>query len=98
MKTLNYTLAFVLGATGGLGMPISRALAARGALLTVSGRSTQKLDALGLETFVCGGTGVVAVLRNGASMREHSFPAMLDRKSTRLNSSHNVASRMASSA
>jgi short-subunit dehydrogenase len=49
MAMLEGAHVLVVGGTGGLGMPISRALAARGALLTVSGRSTQKLDALGTE-------------------------------------------------
>lgn len=49
MATLEGAHVLVVGATGGLGTPISRALAAHGAVLTLSGRSVEKLDALAAE-------------------------------------------------
>jgi len=39
----------VVGATGGLGAPISQGLAAGGARLTLAGRSMQRLQALGVD-------------------------------------------------
>ncbi len=39
----------VAGATGGLGAPIARQLAAAGALLTITGRDADRLAALGLD-------------------------------------------------
>ncbi len=39
----------VAGATGGLGAPIARRLAAAGALLTITGRDVNRLAALGLD-------------------------------------------------
>lgn len=39
----------VAGATGGLGAPIARQLAAAGALLTITGRDVNRLAALGLD-------------------------------------------------
>lgn len=49
MTTLAGAHILVIGATGGLGAPISRQLAAQGAVLSLSGRSAQRLAALGDE-------------------------------------------------
>lgn len=46
MVTLAGAHVLVVGATGGLGAPLSRALAARGAVLSLAGRSADKLVAL----------------------------------------------------
>jgi cyclic-di-GMP-binding biofilm dispersal mediator protein len=48
MTTLQDRSVLVIGATGGLGAPISRRLAAAGALLTLHGRDAGRLDALGV--------------------------------------------------
>lgn len=49
MATLAGAHVLVVGATGGLGAPLSRQLAARGAVLTLAGRSAEKLAALADE-------------------------------------------------
>ena len=49
MVMLRGAHVLVVGATGGLGTPISRELAGQGALLTLSGRSTERLDTLAAE-------------------------------------------------
>jgi cyclic-di-GMP-binding biofilm dispersal mediator protein len=49
MTTLDGACVLVAGATGGLGAPLSRQLAAAGARLTVTGRDGDRLAALGLE-------------------------------------------------
>ena len=55
MATLQDRSVLVIGATGGLGAPISRRLAAEGALLTLHGRDSSRLEALGLPaTLVTG--------------------------------------------
>jgi cyclic-di-GMP-binding biofilm dispersal mediator protein len=55
MTTLQDRSVLVIGATGGLGAPISRRLAAEGALLTLHGRDSGRLEALGLPaTLVTG--------------------------------------------
>ena len=48
MTTLQDRSVLVIGATGGLGAPISRTLASEGALLTLHGRDTDRLGSLGL--------------------------------------------------
>jgi cyclic-di-GMP-binding biofilm dispersal mediator protein len=47
MTNLDGAHVLVVGATGGLGSAISRALADRGAVLSISGRSAERLDELG---------------------------------------------------
>ena len=49
MVMLQGAHVLVVGATGGLGTPISRELAAQGAVLTLSGRSTERLGRAGHE-------------------------------------------------
>jgi cyclic-di-GMP-binding biofilm dispersal mediator protein len=49
MTTLDDACVLVAGATGGLGAPLSRRLAAAGARLTVTGRDGGRLAALGLD-------------------------------------------------
>ncbi|HSO04689.1 MAG TPA: SDR family oxidoreductase [Candidatus Limnocylindrales bacterium] len=49
MTTLTGASVLVAGATGGLGAPLSRRLAAAGARLTLCGRDADRLAALGLE-------------------------------------------------
>ena len=46
MTTLAGAHILVIGATGGLGTAVSRALADSGARLTLSGRSVERLEAL----------------------------------------------------
>ena len=48
MTTLQDRSVLVIGATGGLGAPISRRLASEGALLTLHGRDAARLGSLGL--------------------------------------------------
>lgn len=50
MTTLQDRSVLVIGATGGLGAPISRQMAAEGARLTLLGRDAVSLEALGLDT------------------------------------------------
>ncbi len=47
MTNLDGAHVLVVGATGGLGSAISRVLAEKGAVLSISGRSTDRLDELG---------------------------------------------------
>lgn len=55
MTTLQDRSVLVIGATGGLGAPISRRLASEGALLTLHGRDAARLESLGLpSTLVTG--------------------------------------------
>ncbi|HPJ20679.1 MAG TPA: SDR family NAD(P)-dependent oxidoreductase, partial [Actinomycetota bacterium] len=55
MTSLADCSVLVVGATGGLGAPISRQLAAEGAKLTLLGRDAGRLEALGLDaTLVTG--------------------------------------------
>jgi cyclic-di-GMP-binding biofilm dispersal mediator protein len=55
MSSLSGRSILVIGATGGLGAPISKALSAEGASLTLVGRDSARLDALGVQaTFVTG--------------------------------------------
>ena len=55
MTSLADCSVLVVGATGGLGAPISRQLAAEGAKLTLLGRDVGRLEALGLDaTLVTG--------------------------------------------
>ena len=49
VTALTGSSVLVAGATGGLGAPLSRRLAAAGARLTISGRDADRLAALGLE-------------------------------------------------
>lgn len=49
MTSLRNLSVLVIGASGGLGAPISRRLAAAGARLTLAGRDRARLEALGLE-------------------------------------------------
>jgi cyclic-di-GMP-binding biofilm dispersal mediator protein len=49
MTTLDGARVLVAGATGGLGAPLSRRLAAAGARLTLTGRDGDRLVALGLD-------------------------------------------------
>ena len=49
MTTLDGASVLVAGATGGLGAPLSRRLAAAGARLTLTGRDGDRLAALGLD-------------------------------------------------
>lgn len=49
MTALAGSHILVVGATGGLGSAVSRELAGAGAMVTLSGRSTSTLDALGAE-------------------------------------------------
>ena len=63
MTSLNGASILVIGASGGLGSAIARALAAEGAVLTLHGRSEEKLQQLGVP-----GSVVAADLRDaGAS-------------------------------
>jgi NAD(P)-dependent dehydrogenase (short-subunit alcohol dehydrogenase family) len=48
MASLQERSVLVIGATGGLGAPIARQLAAEGALLTLQGRDAARLESLGL--------------------------------------------------
>jgi NAD(P)-dependent dehydrogenase (short-subunit alcohol dehydrogenase family) len=48
MTTLQDRSVLVIGATGGLGAPISRRLASEGARLTLHGRDTGRLESLGV--------------------------------------------------
>lgn len=48
MTSLHDQSVLVIGATGGLGAPISSALAAQGAVLTLHGRDSGRLESLGL--------------------------------------------------
>ena len=49
MTPLDGMSVLLVGATGGLGAPIARRLAAAGALLTLQGRDAARLQALGLD-------------------------------------------------
>jgi cyclic-di-GMP-binding biofilm dispersal mediator protein len=62
MTTLDGACVLVAGATGGLGAPLSRRLAAAGARLTVTGRESDRLTALGLDAL-----GVPADLRRAGA-------------------------------
>ncbi len=55
MTTLRDAVVLVVGASGGLGAPISRHLAAAGARLTLFGRDRARLTALGLDADVVTG-------------------------------------------
>ncbi|MCU0266804.1 MAG: SDR family oxidoreductase, partial [Actinomycetia bacterium] len=55
MTTLRDLSVLVAGATGGLGAPIARRLAASGAQLTLLGRDPRRLQALGLAAAVATG-------------------------------------------
>ena len=46
---LDGAVVAVLGASGGLGAPIARLLAEKGARLLLAGRRTDRLDALGID-------------------------------------------------
>lgn len=48
-RNLSGAVVAVVGASGGLGAPISRTLAARGADLLLAGPHSEKLDALGID-------------------------------------------------
>jgi cyclic-di-GMP-binding biofilm dispersal mediator protein len=62
MTSLQDSSILVVGATGGLGAPISRQLAAEGAQLTLLGRDMGQLEALGLKA-----TMVTGDLRDAAT-------------------------------
>jgi cyclic-di-GMP-binding biofilm dispersal mediator protein len=49
MTSLQDRSVLVIGATGGLGVPISRRLAAEGAVLTLHGRDSGRLESLGVQ-------------------------------------------------
>lgn len=49
MTSLQDRSVLVVGATGGLGSPLSRLLSGQGARLTLLGRDPERLDALGLD-------------------------------------------------
>ena len=55
MASLNDRSILVIGATGGLGAPISKALSAVGAHLTLVGRDSDRLSALGIPATVVAG-------------------------------------------
>ncbi len=55
MTSLTDCSVLVVGATGGLGAPISRQLAAAGAKLTLLGRDSGRLEALGLDAALATG-------------------------------------------
>jgi cyclic-di-GMP-binding biofilm dispersal mediator protein len=55
MTTLRDLSVLVAGATGGLGAPIARRLAASGARLTLLGRDPRRVQALGLDAAVATG-------------------------------------------
>jgi cyclic-di-GMP-binding biofilm dispersal mediator protein len=55
MTSLLDRSVLVVGATGGLGAPLSRRLAAEGARLTVLGRDADRLEGLGLDAAVVTG-------------------------------------------
>ncbi len=55
MTTLQDRSILVIGATGGLGAPISRRLASEGALLTLHGRDSGRLESLGLPATLVAG-------------------------------------------
>lgn len=55
MTSLRDRSVLVVGATGGLGAPISRQLAAEGAKLTLLGRDVGRLEALGLKATIVTG-------------------------------------------
>jgi NAD(P)-dependent dehydrogenase (short-subunit alcohol dehydrogenase family) len=71
MVMFSGTHVLVVGATGGLGSAISRVLAARGARLTLSGRSADRLDILATEL----GRQILAVLPG--NLAEPDFPRRL---------------------
>ena len=55
MTSLQDRSVLVIGATGGLGAPLSRALAAQGAALTLHGREAERLAALSLSAILVAG-------------------------------------------
>lgn len=76
MTDLQGAHVLVVGATGGLGSEISRALAGAGARLTLSGRRTDALDALAQELGECV-VGTVA-----ADLTEPGAPATVVERAT----------------
>ncbi len=62
--------ALVTGSTGGLGVAIAKALAAQGALVVVSGRNTERGDAVVAEIRAAGGQAAFVVADLGAGADE----------------------------
>ena len=109
MSEANEKVALVTGATGGIGRATAIALAQRGISVVATGR---KRDA-GAETVkrIEDAGGRAAFIGHDANLEEDWIAAisgaiaafgrldiLVDRKSTRLNSSHTDISRMPSSA
>lgn len=57
----------VTGATGGIGLEIARTFSKEGALVTIPGRSREKLDAAIADILASGGAGVSGVLTDPAT-------------------------------
>ncbi len=62
MFDLTGKMALVTGATGGIGGEIAKALHAQGAVVAISGRNKEKLDALAADLKNSGGSNVHAIV------------------------------------
>ncbi len=76
MTNLDGAHVLVVGATGGLGSAVSRELAARGAVLTVSGRSAARLSELGTAL------GAAVIGSAAGDLIDPGFPAELVNSAT----------------
>ena len=96
-------VAIVTGASSGIGEALALAMAAQGTHVVLVARSVDRLTALATRIESAGGRATVLrvdLASPGAAQKlfDEVERRALDRKSTRLNSSHTDISRMPSSA
>ena len=97
MRSLNGQVALVTGSSRGIGAAIAAEFARGGAAIAVHGRDRDAVSSVVAAVTRDGGKAI-GVTGDLTSFEQVEAVRGQDRKSTRLNSSHQVQSRMPSSA